>query len=432
LQFKKGRSGIPVTQFLRQSSIPCAICISFAVLSSICLAQPAIQFPNNGFVNSGPWTSNQPAPSLFPTGGTFAQPNSVAPSFDPYSNGFRPSTAPSAAFPNFWNLFGAQTSQPLPLGLGPTYPINSPPLTYANQPTFGQPTFGQPTFGQPFPPAPNYPNNIYPNAAPNVLFPGTGPSAPNNNWNLQPNAYNTNPYPGGYAGNNFSANWNRWWNGAGNNLNYGTNQVVRLFQGPRIRHTWLPGTDGFNSRKDNGLESNDTDVSLVFAIPNFFGGPRPLYLIPSYSQHLWEGPSRAGTVLPGSAFSAFLDSGWESDPVQTLGIELGARVGVFSAFDAISADSIRLQGKLMGRLRLTPNSTARAGVLYIDRNKIKLLPAGGILWAPNPDTRFDIFFPEPKLSHYLATVGNSDMWWYLTGYYGGGAWTVKQTTTSES
>ncbi|MEZ6080782.1 MAG: hypothetical protein R3C56_35445 [Pirellulaceae bacterium] len=65
-------------------------------------------------------------------------------------------------------------------------------------------------------------------------------------------------------------------------------------------------------------------------------------------------------------------------------------------------------------------------MVYLDRVRVKLLPAGGVLWQPNPDTRFDLFFPEPKLAHYLATVGTADTWWYVGGYYGGGSWTVKR------
>jgi hypothetical protein len=214
-------------------------------------------------------------------------------------------------------------------------------------------------------------------------------------------------------------------------VSYGTNEVVRLCQGARFRHTWLNGTGDFNSKEPTSLEINDTDVSLVFAIPNFFNSTRSFFIIPSYSHHLWDGPRVAGSDLPSKAFSGFLDFGWDTNPTQTLGLELGGRIGVFADFDAINSDSVRYQGKLLGRLRLTPNSTFRLGVFYLDRNKIKLLPAGGLLCTPNQDSRFDLFFPEPKVSHYVSTLGNKDMWWYLSGYYGGGNWTIKRADQSE-
>ena len=382
-----------------------------------CLGQPMAQFPYAAPQNN-PWIGNPSQYGGFPSGGV----PTAGSAFDPTAPTFRPSTAPGflATNPystqpappfNFGNLFGwGQPTAPAYTNL-PTGPSLTPygyPTPPANQP-----------FGQ------SFPNTVYPNSSPNVLFPGTGAPAFNSNP-YQLNPYQTNPY--GMPQSN--TGWNNWWNSTSANLNSGTNQVIRLFQGPRFRHTWLSGSDGFDSKKPNSLETNDSDVSLVFAIPNFLNSNRPLYVIPSYSQHLWDGPTVPGSDLPGQAFSAFIDSGWETNPQQTLGVELGVRVGVFSAFDAINSESIRIQGKAIGRLRLTPTSTARAGVFYLDRNRIKLLPAFGILWTPNPDSRFDLFFPEPKLSHYVATLGNADMWWYLSGYYGGGAWTIKQTNDS--
>jgi hypothetical protein len=67
------------------------------------------------------------------------------------------------------------------------------------------------------------------------------------------------------------------------------------------------------------------------------------------------------------------------------------------------------------------------GVMYIDRNDIKLLPAGGVLYTPTPQVRFDFFFPQPKLSAQLTTVGQFEVWWYVAAEYGGGAWTIERT-----
>lgn len=396
----------------------CAIAIVIVSTPTFCFGQTRVNLPA---YPGNPWVANQPPTGYFPPAGSappvYTTPPGAA-TFDPYAYttpGFRPNTSPYVASPN-WNLGNLFSwNQPVqPLGTGAGYPLPNQPIGMPNP--YGMPA--QP-MSTPYPPG------VYPNANPNVLFPSTGGTQPlNSTWNFQnPNPYGMPPNYYNYS----NSSWNNWWNSAGTNLNAGTNQVIRLFQGPRFRHTWLPGTGNFDSKEQNSIETNDTDVSLVFAIPNFLGSTRPLYIIPSYSQHEWDGPSVVGSDLPGSAFSAFLDTGWETNPIQTLGLELGFRIGVFSAFDAVNSESIRYQGKALGRLRLTPTATLRAGVFYIDRNKIKLLPAVGLLWTPNPDTRFDLFFPEPKLSHYLATMGNADVWWYLTGYYGGGAWTIKQT-----
>jgi hypothetical protein len=190
---------------------------------------------------------------------------------------------------------------------------------------------------------------------------------------------------------------------------------------PRVQYTWIG--DGGGTR-DLGI--NDFDFSAAMAFPDFLYSNQPLYVIPSFSLHLWSGPRELASDLPGNAYSAFLDFGWASDPAQQLGGELGVRLGVFSDFNTFNTNSGRIMGQGLFRVRMTPTLTLRGGVIYLDRHKIKLLPAGGVLWTPNAETRFDIFFPKPKLAQRLTTLGNQDIWWYVAGEYGGGAWTIER------
>jgi hypothetical protein len=131
--------------------------------------------------------------------------------------------------------------------------------------------------------------------------------------------------------------------------------------------------------------------------------------------------------LPSSAYSAYLDFQWASDSNLAVGAELGFRVGVYSDFDTLTSDSLRIQGLALGTARLTPTLQLKVGVMYLDRNDIKILPAGGLLWTPTPQARFDIFFPQPKLAIYLNTIGQCEVWGYIAGEYGGGAWTIERT-----
>ncbi|MFN7628364.1 MAG: hypothetical protein ACK5PZ_16175 [Pirellula sp.] len=466
---------------INQSALAAYATIWFGVV--LCywvVAQPVVQFPSTSPTYSSPTPgypstgtalpsssvpgSNPWATSPAPTSSSVLPPATSYPSgstYNPYAPTFRPSTAPSSStnYLNSWinwlsgnpppsTSFGQPPAMPtgfgqptgalpagtIPMGPMPTGAPAYPGYPSGSIPTSAFPTMGYPTappaatFGAPvapgtyppgaFPPSafssPAYPSSVYPNQQPPVMFPGYGP-----------NPYGSYP-PGTYP----NSGWNGWWTGTTTAVQTQTAQTMRLCQGVRLRYTYLPGNTDFSTLAPNALESNDAEISMVFAIPKFFGHSQPWYLMPSYAQQVWEGPSTPGYDMPGAAFSAFLDSSWESDPLQTLGTELGWRVGVFSAFDAVSSNSVRLQGKALARLRCTPNSTLRAGVYYIDRVKIKLLPAFGVLWVPNQDTRWDIFFPEPKLSHYLTTCGNTDIWWYVTGYYGGGTWTVKDASDS--
>lgn len=355
-----------------------------------------------------------------PPQGSFA-PNTLAPGTTPYP-GVYSNTQP--IYPN----------NP-PMGGYPAYNGISPNLPGAGQSgTIGTFQNNPPGYGQP---------GVYPNSAPSALFPNSGayPSGGYNNGGgtVFGNMYNGifGSSAGGYGGTygqpaypvlpqnsgNGYFNPNAWnpqgaaFNGAG-----GMPQYLRLFQGPRFREAYLYGNNDFDA-----LSINDSDFSVGIAIPNFLYSTQPLYLLPSFSLHQWSGPRAPSTAdLPALAYSAFLDSGWQSDPARILGAELGLRVGMFSDFNTGISDSLRIQGRAIGRVRVTPKVTLKGGVVYLDRVRVKLLPAGGVLWQPNPDTRFDLFFPEPKLAHYLATVGTSDTWWYVGGYYGGGSWTVKR------
>ncbi|MEM9827968.1 MAG: hypothetical protein AAF958_15360 [Planctomycetota bacterium] len=290
--------------------------------------------------------------------------------------------------------------------------VNGPPVA-TPIPGFGQavPGFGQaaPGFGQtvpgfpqgnfglgggsgsPFAPSPGFggaafPQSIYPSSTPSTLFPQ--------------GMFSGGPALGG--GGPFSA--------------------YRLLHGPRIRHGFV----GINNDEDD-LETNDTDVSAIFAFPNFLYSTQPLYVIPSFSLHLFDGPdSSTGADLPAQTYGGFLDFGYNSDPNRILGTELGLRVGVFSDFDHFDSDSLRVLGKGLVHFRLTPATTLKAGAYYLDRVDWKLIPAGGLLYQPNPYTRWDLFFPQPKLARYLQTVGTYDVWWYLSGDYGGGSWTVRR------
>jgi len=191
-----------------------------------------------------------------------------------------------------------------------------------------------------------------------------------------------------------------------------------LFQNLRLSHAWLHASDG-----NEEMRINDSFVTTTVAFPNFFWSGQPWFVSPGFGLHLWSGP--AGVAFPSKAYSAFLDVGWKSNPNRLFGLELSGRVGVYTDFEHIQRDSLRPMGVALMRYNLTPNVAVKAGVEYINRADIKLLPAGGILWTPNPQTRFDIYFPQPKLATYLTTLGNLDLWWYVGGEYGGGVWTLR-------
>ncbi|MEN6450639.1 MAG: hypothetical protein ABFC96_09125 [Thermoguttaceae bacterium] len=207
-----------------------------------------------------------------------------------------------------------------------------------------------------------------------------------------------------------------------------------------IQHVDL-GFNWFAGNGDHELGIDDVNLSATFAFPIFGRGADPctppLLVTPGFAVHYWSGPVsefpsppdfRAPADMPPRTYDAYLDFAWNPQFNSFLGAELNFRTGVFSDFFLVTNQSLRYTGKGMGVLRLSDHMVVKAGIWYIDRVNIKLLPAGGLAWTPNPDVYFDIFFPNPEIGRRLTTYGNTEWWMYARGDYGGGVWTIRRNT----
>ena len=195
----------------------------------------------------------------------------------------------------------------------------------------------------------------------------------------------------------------------------------RFLQAIRASETYM-----YDNPSPRGMAFNDIETSATFAVP-FLSERAPLLLTPGFGLNLWDGPvpdSPTGADLPAQTYSAYLDTGWNPQPSPWFGAELGVRVGVYSDFDTFNTHSIRIMGRGLGVINYSPEMQFKLGVIYLDRNRIKLLPAGGLFIEPDADTRWEIFFPRPKYTHRLTTTGAYQVWWYIQSEYGGGAWTI--------
>lgn len=198
-------------------------------------------------------------------------------------------------------------------------------------------------------------------------------------------------------------------------------KTMRFLQEVHGDETWLARGGG-----DRGLGINTINTWVTFALPFNFT-PNPILITPGFQLYLWDGPTATGDpppTLPGATYGAYIDAAWNPQINNWLGAELEVSPGVYTDFQRTTNQSIRVLGRGLGVLTLTPTLQFKAGIWYIDRIEIKLLPAVGIVWTPDPDARYEIFFPAPKLAHRCSTIGNHNLWAYIRGEYGGGAWTA--------
>lgn len=199
-------------------------------------------------------------------------------------------------------------------------------------------------------------------------------------------------------------------------------KMRRLMQELRIDHSFISATG------DKKFGINDLDGSVTFAFPFLYNQDSPLLVTPGFAVHWWQnGYPEPEYALPPRVYDAYLSTGWNPQITPWLGGELEFCISVNSDFKKVTQEALHYTGRGLFVLNFSEAMKIKAGIIYYDRVKIKLLPAGGLIWSPNPDTRFDIFFPEPRFAWRLTSVGNTEWWYYIRGEYGGGTWALTWT-----
>jgi hypothetical protein len=324
------------------------------------------------------------------------------------------SGVPTANMPQTWGgsappLSGQGYSGP---------PPTAPPLAPSWQPSGAAPPAGFDPYansGLSNQPILGGVSGLPPSAAPPPAFNGYG--APNYGANpyAAPGTGYGNPYPTGAPPYGFQdPNW-----GA---AAWPTQPTQRFITNLTLKHLWIEGDAG------NELDINDTELSTTLNLFNIVPfATQPLRVTPGFILHLWAGPDEPTTAdLPPRAYSGFIGFHFHTSPDRPLQGEINFRPGVYTDFETLDTDSFRFPGYGLIKYQLTERLQLKGGLEYLDRLQIQMLPAGGVLWTPSPQTRFDIYFPRPKLAQYFTTLGNQDLWWYVGGEYGGGSWTIQR------
>ncbi len=342
------------------------IAVLILLAASAARAQTRVQFPSS----TVPTQSTAPNywPSTPPSYGAAQAP----PALPPGANGPLP---PQPAASPGWDPY-AQPSMPMSQPYSPYAP--SP---YA--PTPNLPPFGSQPYTPPGPAAPyGQPGALYPEGLPSIMP------------------------EGGF--------WET------------VQRPVKFLQEARLRYTFIPA----NGSEHLGL--NEIETSASFAFPIIYD-QAPLIVTPGFGMHLLDGPITKPpdfAELPANVYDAYLDFSWRPQLTPWLGANLGVRPGVFTDWNTFTNHSFRIPSRGLGVITVTPNLQIIAGVVYLDRVDVKILPAGGIVWTPEPDKRWEILFPNPKLASRISNLGNSEVWWYVAGEYGGGSWTFERTNSA--
>jgi hypothetical protein len=212
-------------------------------------------------------------------------------------------------------------------------------------------------------------------------------------------------------------------------------KTQRFLQELSFEYTYLYGRHS----NPNEFGYSRAEISSTFAFPMFGNIDTPLLVTPGFAASWLQGPLSGppmgmlagGPDLPPQLYDAYLDFAWYPRCYEWLGGELGFRTGVYSDFDFVDSDSLRLMGRAAASVAIAPNTDVIFGAVYLDRVDIKILPVIGVYYRPTPDWDLYLVFPNPKARKFLAAVGTTKWYGYAAGEYGGGSWTVARQTTDD-
>jgi hypothetical protein len=176
----------------------------------------------------------------------------------------------------------------------------------------------------------------------------------------------------------------------------------------------------------NGVGLTTLDTSLTIGLP----APTvnsPLLVTPGFGTTFVDevsGPMDPG--LPAQLYESWVQARWLSKIGERLGVDLAVAPGWYSDFVNDTPQALRVTGHGFGAWEARPDLRIVAGAIYLDRYDVNILPAGGLLWTPTDDRRFELIFPRPRAAWRVAGGMRAAHWLYLAGEFGGNQWAVRR------
>ncbi len=197
-----------------------------------------------------------------------------------------------------------------------------------------------------------------------------------------------------------------------------------ILQSVYFTGTWLPAAGG-----DLGMSDLELGVTLGFPLPT---RESPLLISPYFATHFLDGP--ASPDLPARVYDASVQFRWLRPVGERWTADLAVSPGVHSDFESGDSEMFRITGHGLGIYQWSPTMKLILGIVYLDRDDVSLLPAGGILWTPNDAWRLELMAPRPRVARrILPCYGDlcNEYWGYVAGEFGGGSWSIQRASGAQ-
>ena len=190
-----------------------------------------------------------------------------------------------------------------------------------------------------------------------------------------------------------------------------------VFQQVLVAETYIPRSGG-----SDGFGINDVLVQATFGFP-FFTRANPLVVTPAFEIQMLDGPT--APAMPPELYDASISFLTIRKLSERFDLHLGVSPGVHSDFEESSDQAIRVPARILGVWDWRPETQVIFGVLYLARDDVNFLPAGGVIWTPNEESRWELIFPRPRIAQRFIYAGDIEWWWYVGGEFGGGSYAVR-------
>lgn len=194
-----------------------------------------------------------------------------------------------------------------------------------------------------------------------------------------------------------------------------------FFQKLSLSAAWLGHGEDPNDLGITEIESSVT-VALPAPIRDW-----PLFITPGFNTYFLADPGGIHD-LPPRLYTAYLDLTWAPQIIANHRLLLTVAPSLYTDFDASTSEAFRVTGKGIWVWDMVPDKLqVVAGVLYLNRDNIRVLPAGGLIWKPTPDYCFELIFPKPKLATRVNVGKGYEDWVFVTAEFGGNTWAIVRT-----
>jgi len=171
-----------------------------------------------------------------------------------------------------------------------------------------------------------------------------------------------------------------------------------------------------------GLTTLEKTITLGLPAPTVNS---PLLITAGFVGTLVDKP--VGVDMPTELFEGYVQARWLRKIGDRLGVDLAVSPGWYSDFKNDTSQALRITGHGFGAWEASENLRLVAGLIYLDRYDVNMLPAGGLVWTPADDKRFELIFPRPRLAWRVAESQRASQWLYLAAEFGGNQWATQSS-----